>query len=399
MYYLLNSSGEIVAASNDFLSFLNVKSLIELYKKIDKDKIELTINRDTLLIKTQDDHITKTIKQSDIVTSSGSLKLIIIDDGGSSSSSVDTGIVYNNDSDDLEMLELEDLYKEIDEPKIEAKTTPEPQSNDDFLYNLTHDEFKELPKYIVDIDKNSSLLGVDKEDYKEFISEYKETLHSLVDDLLSSNEAKRDQAVKIAKHLTQNLHLPKELIDSCETITKSDTKEGVEEFYALVDNLELVESGGGLSIAEDAPLDIIEDSYQEDEEKFELEDKKVELIGGETINLSDVVAARFDFSVDEAAKELNLPNELVKEFIKDFIDQMHTETTNLIKAYEIGDLPRIQKIAHMLKGTASNLRIAPLAESLAALQANDKLENVESMVKKYWAQFLSFKRQMADTLQ
>ncbi len=410
MYYLLNSNEEIVAASNDFLSYLNVKSLIELYKKIDKEKIELKINGNELIIKNDKERITKSIKKSDIVTSSGLLQLISMDENTSSDMPINNdNIIYGKDVSDEEVLELEDIYQEpAKEPERELTIEElmgdfendnaiieEPQVGD-IVYNLTDEAPKELPKYIVDIDQNSSLLGVSKDDYKEFIVEYKEALKGLIDDLLSSDDAKRNQAVKTAKQLTQNLHLPDELIEACGIIARSsDVKGGVEEFYALVENLELVESGG-FSVAEDAPIHIIEEN---NDEKIELEDNKVELISGASIDLSDVTALRFDFSVDEAAQELNLPNELVKEFIKDFIDQMHTETNNLIKAYEISDLARIQKIAHMLKGTSSNLRIAPLAESLAALQANDKLENVEPLVRKYWAQFLSFKRQMADTLQ
>ncbi|MEJ2496851.1 MAG: Hpt domain-containing protein [Sulfurovaceae bacterium] len=410
MYYLLNSNEEIVAASNDFLSYLNVKSLIELYKKIDKEKIELTINGNELIIKNDKERITKSIKKSDIVTSSGLLQLISMNDNVSNSMPINNDdIIYGKDDSNEEILELEDIYQEpAKEPERELTIEElmgdfendnaiiEKPQTDDLLYNLTDEAPKELPKYIVDIDQNSSLLGVSKDDYKEFIAEYKEALNGLIDDLLSSDDAKRNQAVKTAKQLTQNLHLPDELIEACSTIARSsDVKGGVEEFYALVENLELVESGG-LNVAQDTPIHIIEEN---NDEKIELEDNKVELISGASIDLSDVTPLRFDFSVDEAAKELNLPNELVREFIKDFIDQMHTETNNLIKAYEISDLARIQKIAHMLKGTSSNLRIAPLAESLAALQANDKLENVEPLVRKYWAQFLSFKRQMADTLQ
>jgi HPt (histidine-containing phosphotransfer) domain-containing protein len=425
MYYLLNSSGEIVAASNDFLSYLNVKSLIELYKKIDKEKVELKISGNELLIKTDKNQVTKPIKNSDMTTSSGTLKLIIIDENNLSSTPLldnNNEITYGKDVVNDEILELEDIYQEATkEPEreltieelmgeFEDDTIVEEPQIDEMFYNLTNETPKELPKYIVDIDKNSALLGVNKDDYKEFIGEYKETLKDLIDDLLSNDDAKRNQAVKIAKQLTQNLHLPEELIEACDTITNnSGFKGGVEEFYALVENLELVESKE-FNILDNTPLNIVEENESDkieledtkielEDTKIEPEDTKIELVSGSTIDLTDVTASRFDFSVDEAARELNLPNELVKEFIKDFIDQMYTETNNLIKAYEISDLSRIQKIAHMLKGTSSNLRIVPLAESLAELQANDKLENVESLVKKYWAQFLSFKRQMGETLQ
>ena len=112
-----------------------------------------------------------------------------------------------------------------------------------------------------------------------------------------------------------------------------------------------------------------------------------------TIDLSDVKPIHFDFQVEEAAKDLSLPTELIEEFIHDFIKQAHEETDKMLKAYEKGDLETIQKIGHLLKGTASNLRINPLADTLYEIQFCNDSSKLEQLIKEYWAHFLSFETQ------
>ncbi|MBD3807809.1 MAG: Hpt domain-containing protein, partial [Epsilonproteobacteria bacterium] len=92
--------------------------------------------------------------------------------------------------------------------------------------------------------------------------------------------------------------------------------------------------------------------------------------------------------LDESAKELSLPIDIVKEFIKDFIEQCHADTDKIIHKYEECDIEKIKKLAHTLKGISSNLYIMPLADTLLELQNNDDLTQVKPLVEKYWGQFL-----------
>ena len=98
--------------------------------------------------------------------------------------------------------------------------------------------------------------------------------------------------------------------------------------------------------------------------------------------------------MEEAANDLSLPVELIEEFVHDFIDQGHEETKKMLQAYEDGDLDAIQKLGHLLKGTASNLRINPLADTLYEIQFCEDSNQLEALIKEYWAHFLSFETQI-----
>jgi len=113
-----------------------------------------------------------------------------------------------------------------------------------------------------------------------------------------------------------------------------------------------------------------------------------------TIDLGDVKPIHFDFRLEEAADELSLPVELIEEFVHDFIEQAKSETENMLEAYRQGNLDKIQKIGHLLKGAASNLRINPLADTLYEIQFCEDSSKLEALIKSYWAHFIAFEKQM-----
>ncbi len=102
----------------------------------------------------------------------------------------------------------------------------------------------------------------------------------------------------------------------------------------------------------------------------------------------------FDFQIEAAANDLSLPIELIQEFVHDFIEQAHIETEKMLSAYEQGDLNTIQGIGHLLKGTASNLRINALSDSLYKIQFCEESSNLENLIKEYWGLFSSFENQV-----
>jgi hypothetical protein len=112
------------------------------------------------------------------------------------------------------------------------------------------------------------------------------------------------------------------------------------------------------------------------------------------LDLSDVKPIHFDFRLEEAAEDLSLPVELIEEFVHDFIDQARTETENMLEAYKQGDLNKIQKIGHLLKGASSNLRINPLADTLYEIQFCEDSSKLEALIRSYWAHFIAFEKQM-----
>ena len=74
------------------------------------------------------------------------------------------------------------------------------------------------------------------------------------------------------------------------------------------------------------------------------------------------------------------------------------ETEKMLEAYQNGDLDRVQKIGHLLKGTSSNLRIKPLADTLYNIQFCEETTELEDLIKTYWGHFLSFENQINITL-
>jgi hypothetical protein len=121
---------------------------------------------------------------------------------------------------------------------------------------------------------------------------------------------------------------------------------------------------------------------------------KDDVIANREINLKDVVPVRFDFSLEKSSKELELPEEIIMDFIKDFNEKCRIDTQNIIDAYKAKDMKKIYEIAHELRLVASNLFITPLAESLLKLQYNKEIYKVPSLVEKYWTQFISFENRI-----
>jgi hypothetical protein len=114
-------------------------------------------------------------------------------------------------------------------------------------------------------------------------------------------------------------------------------------------------------------------------------------------DLDEVKPIHFDFRLEEAADELSLPVELIEEFVNDFLVQAREETVNILTAYREGNLDRIQKIGHLLKGASSNLRINPLADTLYEIQFCEDPSQLEGLIKNYWAHFVSFEKQIKMT--
>jgi len=113
--------------------------------------------------------------------------------------------------------------------------------------------------------------------------------------------------------------------------------------------------------------------------------------GEETLEdfLGNLHPIPIDFSLHIAAEELNLPEDLVLEFINDFDKQGHEYLPVLIDAYQKKDLDHLQKTAHMLKGAASNLRIEAMVDNLYDLQFDNDIERAPERIRRFAAQLMS----------
>lgn len=337
--------------------------------------------------------------------------------------------------------------QEYTEPLLEAESIENivmPESNQEEVEEKESKERLIDPNITLDISEIAKNMHLSDGDYSVFLNEYTSSIEKFKNDLLGENADTKENALNFIKHVTTALHLPKEIEGLVYSLKADSSTELLQNFFDVIDNIknqnttflapakeeEAIEITASETAQEIAPIEeiqilpVIEESISIDKEQESLPEIQIEseetLVqlpeinldtidletpeapaisqpeqkmahGGGTsakIDLSNVKPLPFDFILDESAKELSLPIDIVKEFIKDFIEQCHTDTSTIIHKYEEGDIEKIKKLAHSLKGVSSNLYIMPLADTLFELQNNDDLTQVKPLVEKYWGQFL-----------
>ena len=292
--------------------------------------------------------------------------------------------------------ELDTPQKEIDEPKSadelftltlpnEVEATIDEivfDAEEDSLVKEKSDTLDNTPIHI-NIEQISKTIGISQEDYKTFLNEYIDSALSLEDPLKSDNKEKRLAAIETLTQLADVLQLPKvnNVISKIETNPADERPQIIHNFYNLLSRLTVHTE------AQVQPQEIVEEEINEKK-------KDLSLDGFGSIDLHDVKPIHFNFQISQAANDLSLPEELIEEFVHDFIEQAHEETQKMLNAYESGDLESIQKIGHLLKGTSSNLRIKELADTLLAIQHCEDSTQLEDLIKEYWGHFLSFEQQI-----
>ncbi len=254
---------------------------------------------------------------------------------------------------------------------------------------------------VIDIDSISQSIGISTEDYNTFLDQYIDSALSFEKDLQSTDEEKRSYAIGTLSHLSNVLHLPVigDILTQIKNASVEDQDSYITSFYATFSRLTTTGSETE-EIADESKDDMLL-SEVEPETETPTEEAPVEEApvietanGFGHINLDDVKSIHFDFQMEQAASDLELPVELIEEFVNDFITQSHTETKKMLRAYEEGDLDAIQKIGHLLKGTSSNLRINPLSDTLYEIQFCEDSSKLEALIKNYWGHFLSLEKQI-----
>ena len=436
MYYITNQNGQVIAASSDLLALLQVESIDALYRQIALDAIEFATDNEGITLKTPLDETHYKVEEETLSSLLGVMTLVRLTEETVSESNIEEALVTpleeEKKEEEFPSLEEETLFgiKEnapITETEAEKKTeeeekfplieeeeeplfkiketiaeestvTPEPEVKEekDDLFDLIlpsnaeetigeieNEEVLEKatgPIYI-NVEEISQSIGISPEDYNTFLAEYIDTSLSLEDDLKSNDKDKRTPAIHTLFHLSNVLRLPiiTDIIEQLKYTEEEDIESSIRSFYDTLSRLTTTKPETGME----------KTTISLDREKITSENFK----GFGTIDLSDVKPIHFDFQVEKAAKDLSLPAELIEEFIHDFIKQAHEETDKMLEAYEKGDLETIQKIGHLLKGTASNLRITPLADTLYEIQFCNDSSELEKLIKEYWGHFLSFETQ------
>jgi len=442
MYYIINQTSQVVAIDPELLSFLNIEDADTFYKKtalgdIFVDHVEKRVNitvdgkihsfsatthplsgilGEIILVNLTVPETSVIPGEEEIrldLDESSTLELLTEDE-----TVEETAEVEKPD----EMLSLDDidLFEQpetIKEPIQEAQKQPLVQEEDNELFELilptdaenaiaeissesSHEEepiHKEetpaedhSPIYI-DIETISEKIGISTDDYNLFLNEYIDTAITFEEALQSNNKQTKEEALNTLSHLSNVLHLPYvgDLLEQIKTATPDKEENAITAFFSALGRLTTAQ------FDEEKVSEQVPESIEETVEISEAIKEEPPVTGQRTpIDLSDVKPIHFDFQLEEAARDLSLPVELIEEFVNDFIEQAHEETEKMLQAYEKGDLETIQKIGHLLKGTSSNLRITPLSDTLYEIQFNEEIERVPELVKNYWGHFLSLENQI-----
>jgi len=313
------------------------------------------------------------------------------------------------------------MHLSEEETKVETKTEEVVEDEplefklDNADIFLEKEEIADLSEININVEEISQKIGISTDDYNTFLDDFIDTALALEKDLQSDNHDTRLDAIGTLSHLAEVLHLPVigDILTTITQVNNDNPRNEVESLYSTLSRL-TTSVPSEKEVVEEIPKEaIIDEDIPEviEEEKIELfetpeiinepvslKDMKSQKISKEksfgTISLEDIKPKHFDFQLEEAANDLSLPVELIEEFVHDFIDQAHTETKKMLNAYEEGDLDTIQKIGHLLKGAASNLRINPLSDTLYKIQFCEDANNLETLIKDYWAHFLSFETQI-----
>ncbi len=392
MYYIVNHTQHIIAADSSLLKLLSVENIDALYTKIALGDITFTPSDEQVMISTVNGSESYQTQSHTLSGMLGDITLVEI---------------YSSQEDEIEDVAEDKIEEEIslldDEPitfsdytKEEvAEEVEEKISFDDEPFDLMSDveeitaekTVEEKPEddsspIVIDIDNISQEIGISTEDYNNFLNEYIDTALTLEEDLKSTEEEKHTHAIGTLSHLSNVLHLPviTKIVEQIKDASSEEQDTFVKSLYATLARLTTTQTETS-GKATDFPV--------EDTTRTNI---TTESFG--TIDLSDVQPIHFDFQMGAAASDLSLPQELIEEFVNDFIEQAHTETEKMLEFYEKGDLDAIQKIGHLLKGTASNLRINPLADTLYEIQFCEDSSKLENLIKEYWGHFLAFETQI-----
>lgn len=420
MYYILNETHQIIAADDNLLALCRVSHIDELSLKIALGDTKFDLSEENIIITIDNNDKTFPISKTSLSSMLGHITLVDIQAEGEKASSDDLSVLTPDDTieDISEETEIDINDNELFDLVVEDETESKIDTVEDSLNVITEDTdildlglsdkedevvidkpaSDDTAEILVDIDKVCQQIGVSHEDYDTFLNEYIDTALGLEQDLQSTDSAKRSNAVATLSHLSEVLQLPVigDIIAKVDAAPENEQKETVESFYAALSRITTSttsQTEPQMELFHTQEEDKV-DLFDAEEEKEPAEEVTINEKSFGTISLEGIKPIHFDFQLEEAARDLSLPVELIEEFVHDFIEQGHIETEKMLKAYEEGDLDAIQKIGHLLKGASSNLRINALSDTLYKIQFCEDSNDLEHLIKDYWAHFLSFEIQI-----
>jgi HPt (histidine-containing phosphotransfer) domain-containing protein len=443
MYYIINQNDQIVAIDPQLLSSLNIDNADTFYKKVALQEITFELEGKDVTVNVDGRTIHYSVSVSPLSGMLGDIRLIDIDPESVTEEASAEKEAQDNTPLSLDEIDLFGIKEESDETSMEtpdekpAEATP-PETlqiveEEDELFELilptdadnaiaeieghgeeaastqaedihteketdvpieVAQEEEDNSPIFIDIAHISQTIGISPEDYKLFLNEYIDTALTFEQALQSNDEKEKKDALHTLTHLSNVLHLPfvGEILEKIKNASPAQRDSAIEAFFSTLGRVTTSQFEEQKAVAEEEiPEKAVEETPKE---AFEETPQKSAETVRPAIDLSHVKPTHFDFQLEEAAKDLSLPVELIEEFVHDFITQAHEETEKMLAAYEKGDLETVQKIGHLLKGTSSNLRINPLSDTLYEIQFNEDIDRVPELVKNYWAHFLSLENQI-----
>ena len=420
MYYILNETDQVIAADDKLLTLCNVTDVNGLSSKVVLGDTTFTFQDEgSVTILTSNVEQTFSVSKTSLSSILGHMTLVALDEAQESEDTIseelvldtldvtedekfeplglDEEVSFDISTDDL--FEINETVEEESIPIVE-NTIDEPEETFDLLEEATEnldldviskEETEAVGEIIVDVANISQVMGISDEDYTSFLNEYIDTALALEEDLQSDDETIRNSAIGTLTDLSEVMRLP-EISRIMQSINSSNPKQQKGYMGSLYTTLSRLTTQSSSNEAVEMELF---DDIEEPEEIVAPEVKAEPNPNGfGIIDFSNVKPKHFDFQLEEAANDLSLPVELIEEFVHDFIEQAHIETKNMLKAYEEGDLKKIQAIGHLLKGASSNLRINALSDTLYKIQFCENENGLDDMIKDYWAHFLSFETQI-----
>ncbi len=419
MFYILNLDNQIVAADQGFLSYIGMSTLQELFGEIACNRVTFnTQSDDSIEIITGTKRVSPTIHSYPLSTIMGNLLLVQVSETAESIAPIEA----NESTDDFAIYpfeEEEQTFEQVEAPqsddfiKLEIESDHEPEEavsyfdtdisdeitplvleRDESIINLLPDEqiqinnFSETPereistlppeKIVIDLKSISDDLGISQEDLSGFLDEFVDQAIVQEENIKNVESAEHTSAIASLQKLSEVLRLSSltDILGQIERGSADEAKKAIQDFYQSLSTLST------RPIPSEQFIPTIE--TKEEVPTVNFENKICDL------DLDGIKPIQFDFQPERAAEDLSLPVDLIREFVGDFIVQANQEKQTFIDVCRSGDIEKIHKTAHKLKGAASNLRITPLAETLEELQYCEDRSRLEPLLKKYWGQFLAF---------
>ena len=267
-------------------------------------------------------------------------------------------------------------------------------------FDDTPEKISNIQESSIDTKEIAKLIGITEDECTHFINDFLKESKRLEPELRDNDLKTSKEAAAILKEASLLLHLPHlyEKLNELDDATSSERDNIIDEYCKLVSKVSSYDDNDDilLPVIDEPVIDepvIDEPVIQINEDKEDTE-KTEEIKSYTQINLDDIQAIPFDFSIKEAASELTLPESLVSEFVVDFINQAKENIPVLQQAHQDKDIKKLQSTAHMLKGASSNLRIVPIADTLYDLQLNNDLDHAPEIINKFIGQLKSLATHM-----